>query len=72
MLLSCITIHMFVIVAIGKDKEVMKVERDDEFMLASTFDYLNRDEKAARWFLIKNAKLRKFWLMDNFFKNHEN
>jgi hypothetical protein len=72
MLLSCIIIHMFVIVAMSKDKEVMKVERYDEFMLAFAFDHLNGDEKTARWFLIKKAKLRKFWLMDNFLKNHGN
>jgi hypothetical protein len=60
MLLSYITIHIFVIVAMDKDKEVMKVERYNEFMLASTFDYLNRYEKVARGFLIKNAKLIKF------------
>ena len=41
-------------------QEVMKVEGYDEFMLASAFDHLNRDEKAARGFLVKNAKLRKF------------
>jgi hypothetical protein len=51
---------MFVIVVMGKDKEVMKVERYDEFMLAFAFDHLNGDEKAARGFLIKNVKLRKF------------
>jgi hypothetical protein len=49
----------------------MKVEGYDEFMLASAFDHLNGDVKAAREFLVKNAKLRKFWL-DNFFKNHGN
>jgi hypothetical protein len=49
----------------------MKVEGYNEFMLASAFDHLNEDEKFARGFLIKNVKLRKFWL-DNFLKNHEN
>ena len=52
-------------------QEVMKVEAYDEFMLASAFDHLNGDNKAGRGFLVKNAKLRKFWL-DNFFKNHGN
>lgn len=52
-------------------QEVMKVEGYDEFMLATAFDHLNGDEKLARGFLVKNAKLRKFWL-DNFFKNHGN
>jgi hypothetical protein len=49
----------------------MKVEGHDEFMLASAFDYLNRDVREARGFLVKNAKLRKFWL-DSFSKNHGN
>jgi hypothetical protein len=40
-------------------------------MLASAFDHMNGDVKAARGFLMKNAKFRKFWL-DNFFKNHGN
>jgi hypothetical protein len=35
------------------------------------FDHLNGYEKLARGFLVKNAKLRKFWL-DNFLKNHGN
>jgi hypothetical protein len=52
-------------------QEVMKVEGYDEFMLATAFDHLNRDVKDARGFLVKNAKLRKFWL-DNFFKTHGN
>jgi hypothetical protein len=52
-------------------QEVMKVEGHDEFMLASAFDYLNRDVREARGFLVKNAKLRKFWL-DSFSKNHGN
>jgi uncharacterized protein involved in propanediol utilization len=50
-------------------KEVMNVEGYDEFMLATAFDHLMGDERAARGFLVKNAKLRKFWL-DNFFKSH--
>jgi hypothetical protein len=50
-------------------EEVMKVEGYDEFMLASAFDHLRRDENVARGFLVKNAKLKKFWL-DNFFKSH--
>jgi hypothetical protein len=50
-------------------EEVMKVEGYDEFMLASAFDHLMRDENVARAFLAKNAKLKKFWL-DNFLKNH--
>ena len=50
-------------------EEVMKVEGYDEFMLASAFDHLMGDERLAKGFLVKNAKLRKFWL-DNFFKSH--
>jgi hypothetical protein len=50
-------------------EEVMKVEGYDEFMLASAFDHLLGDEKVAKGFLVKNAKLKKFWL-NNFFKNH--
>jgi hypothetical protein len=49
----------------------MMVEGYDEFMLPSAFDHLNGDEKVARGFLVKNAKLIKFWL-DSFFKNHRN
>ena len=49
----------------------MEVEGYYEFMLAFAFDHLNGDEKAPKGFLVKNAKLRKFWL-DNFFKNHRN
>jgi hypothetical protein len=56
---------------VDTDHLYQEVEGYDEFMLASVFDYLNRDVKEARGFLVKNAKLRKFWL-DNFFKNHGN
>jgi hypothetical protein len=48
----------------------MKVEGYDEFMLVSAFDHLLGDEKLAKGFLVKNAKLKKFWL-DNFFKSYE-
>jgi hypothetical protein len=44
----------------------MKVEGYNEFILASVFDH----EKVVRGFLVKNAKIRKFWL--NLFKNHGN
>jgi hypothetical protein len=50
-------------------EKVMKVEGYNEFMLASAFDHLLGDEKVAKEFLVKNAKLKKFWL-DNFFKSH--
>ena len=52
-------------------QEVMKMEGYDEFILAFVFDHLNGDVKAVRGFLVKNAKLRKFYL-DNFFENHGN
>jgi hypothetical protein len=48
----------------------MKVEVYGEFMLTSIFNHLLGDEKVAKRFLAKNAKLIKFWL-DNFFKSHE-
>ena len=33
-----------------------------EDMLATTFDHLCENEKIARGFLAKNARLRKLWL----------
>ncbi|KAL4652666.1 hypothetical protein ACB092_01G248100 [Castanea dentata] len=47
--------------------EVMAMAADgySEDMLAIAFDYLCENKKAARKFLAKNAKLRKFW-MDNY------
>ena len=33
-----------------------------EDMLATVFDYLCENEKTARGFLTKNARLRKLWL----------
>jgi hypothetical protein len=38
----------------------MKVEGYNESMLTSAFDHLLGDEKVAKGFLIKNAKLKKF------------
>jgi hypothetical protein len=52
-------------------QEVMKGEEYDKFIFAFAFDHLNGDEKIARGFMVKDAKLKKFWL-DNFFKNHGN
>ena len=40
-----------------------------EDMLATTFDHLCENKKAARRFLAKNAKLRKLW-MDSFLFTH--
>ena len=44
--------------------EVMAMMADSysEDMLATTFDHLCENEKAARGFLAKNARLRKLWL----------
>ena len=44
--------------------EVMAMMADgySEDMLATTFDYLCENEKTARGFLAKNARLRKLWL----------
>ena len=46
-------------------EEVMKIEGFDEVMLASAFDYLVDNERAAKAFMAKNARLRTFWL-ENF------
>nr|POE51192.1 hypothetical protein CFP56_49408 [Quercus suber] len=44
--------------------EVMAMMADgySEDMLATAFDHLCENEKAARGFLAKNARLRKLWL----------
>ena len=41
----------------------------EETMLASAFDQLNRDEKQARSFMLKNDNLRRHW-QQNFFDNY--
>nr|POE60652.1 hypothetical protein CFP56_79355 [Quercus suber] len=48
--------------------EVMAMMADgySEEMLATAFDHLCENEKVARGFLAKNARLRKMWL-DSFF-----
>ncbi|KAL4596274.1 hypothetical protein ACB092_12G151900 [Castanea dentata] len=48
--------------------EVMAMMLDgySEDMLATTFDHLCKNKKAARGFLAKNTKLRKLW-MDSYF-----
>nr|POF24197.1 hypothetical protein CFP56_06275 [Quercus suber] len=48
--------------------EVMATASDgySEDMLVTAFDHLCENKKAARRFLAKNAKLRKFW-MDSYF-----
>ena len=50
-------------------EEVMKMDGFEENMLASAFDHLNRDEKQARSFMLKNDKLCEQWLQ-NFFDNY--
>ena len=40
----------------------MVVDVYSEDMLATAFDYLCENKKVARWFLAKNAKLRKLWM----------
>ena len=49
--------------------EVMAMMADgySEDMLAIAFDHLCENEKAARGFLAKNARLRKLWLDDFLF-----
>nr|POE60690.1 hypothetical protein CFP56_41076 [Quercus suber] len=51
--------------------EVMAMMADgySENILATAFDHLCENKKAARGFLAKNAKLRKLW-MDNFLCTH--
>ena len=52
-------------------KEVMKIDGFEENMLAFAFDHLNRGEKQARSFMLKNDKLHRQWLQ-NFFDNYLN
>ena len=40
-------------------EEVMKIERFEEFMLASAFDHLNENKVLARSFMLKSDRLRK-------------
>nr|POE60687.1 udp-glycosyltransferase 89b1 [Quercus suber] len=47
----------------------MMADGYSEDMLATAFDHLCENKKAARGFLAKNAKLRKLW-MDNFLCTH--
>ena len=51
--------------------EVMAIVADgySEDMLATAFDHLCENKKAARGFLAKNAKLRKLW-MNSFLFTH--
>ena len=51
-------------------EEVMKIERFDEDMLASAFDYLVDNERLAKAFMAKNARLRTLWL-EKFFNQND-
>ena len=50
-------------------EEVMKMDRFEETMLASTFNNLNGDKKQAWSFMLKNDKLHRQWLQ-NFLDNY--
>ncbi|XP_030548517.1 uncharacterized protein LOC115753835 [Rhodamnia argentea] len=45
-------------------KEVMEVEGFDEATLVYAFDYLVDNERVAKAFIVKSAKLKKLWLED--------
>ena len=47
----------------------MKKESFEEVMLASAFDYLVDNERVAKAFMAKNARLRTLWLESFFNKN---
>ncbi|KAH7862437.1 hypothetical protein Vadar_004778 [Vaccinium darrowii] len=42
--------------------EVMKTKGFDEFTLASALDHLVENEKVAKAFMVKSARLRRAWL----------
>ncbi|KAH7842134.1 hypothetical protein Vadar_001848 [Vaccinium darrowii] len=42
--------------------EIMKTEGFHELTLASAFDHLVENEKVAKAFMVKNARLRRAWL----------
>ncbi|XP_050252990.1 TMV resistance protein N-like isoform X2 [Quercus robur] len=50
-------------------EEVMKIERFNEVMLAFAFDYLVDNERVAKAFMAKNARLRTLWLESFFNQN---
>ncbi|XP_075648613.1 TMV resistance protein N-like [Castanea sativa] len=50
-------------------EEVMKIAGFDEHMLASAFDHLVDNERLARAFMAKNARLRTLWLEKFFIEN---
>ena len=49
----------------------MASEGYSENMLATTFDHLCENKKAARGFLAKNAKLWKLWMNSSFLLNSD-
>nr|POF07368.1 hypothetical protein CFP56_68194 [Quercus suber] len=55
--------------ALYSDVMAMMADGYSEDMLATAFDHLCENKKAAQGFLAKNAKLRKLW-MDNFLCTH--
>ena len=48
--------------ALYNEVMAMMANRYTEDMLATVFDHLCENEKTARGFLAKNARLRKLWL----------
>ena len=48
--------------ALYNEEMAMMADGYSEDMLATAFDHLCENEKAARGFLAKNARLRKLWL----------
>ena len=50
-------------------EEVMKIERFSEVMLAFAFDHLVDNERVAKAFMAKNARLRTLWLESFFNQN---
>ena len=49
-------------IALYNEVMTMMADRYSEDMLATAFDHLYENEKTARGFLAKNARLRKMWL----------
>ena len=58
-------------VALCSEVMAMASEGYSENMLATTFDHLCENKKAARGFLAKNAKLWKLWMNSSFLLNSD-
>ena len=58
-------------VALCSEVMAMASEGYNENMLATTFDHLCENKKAARGFLAKNAKLWKLWMNSSFLLNSD-